>query len=170
MELIDRKHPAFILNLQTMNFLLTCFFVLIVSISASAQPGNDFKLPQTWEKDFIISLSFSGSMRGGSTDITCTYDSCKYVSSLFDKGPKEKKYLLKEADRTAILKKLQELKADEIKAESGMQAVDDGWSQSICLGFYCIEGGTSAEMSEKDKHQFHEVYNYLEEFAMKKRR
>lgn len=151
-----------------MNTLLTSVFILMASFSASAQLGNDFKLPQTWEKDFTITLSFHSSMSGSKTNIKFTHDSVKYLSSSRSKGPKEKTYLLKEADRIAILKKLQELKADQIKSESGIRVVNDGWSQSICFNSHCIEGGSSVEMNEKNKNQFLDAYRYLEEFAIKK--
>jgi hypothetical protein len=77
---------------------------------------------------------------------------------------------MKKADHVAILNKLNALKADQIKSEGSVHAVHDGWSQSICFGFYCIEGGTSAEMSEKNKNPFLEAYRYLEAFAINRSR
>lgn len=126
-------------------------------------------MPETWEKDFTIALSYRGSMSGGKTDLKITFDSCTYfVHSDHTKKPKLKRCVMKEADRIAILKKLKELKADQIKSESKMHTFRDGWSQSFCLGSYCVEGGTSVEMSEENKNQFLITYRYLEEFAIKK--
>lgn len=138
--------------------------------SAVAQIGSDFSLPAKWEKEFTITLSYHGSMSGSSTEIRFTYDSCIYKNSSRTGKPVSRIYLLKESDRVAILAKLHELKADKIKSEHSIHAVYDGWSQSICFNLHCIEGGTSAEMSEEDKNQFLDTYRYLEEFAMKKRR
>jgi len=99
-----------------------------------------------------------------------TFDSCTYVSESRTKKPTLSTYKMKEADRVAILKKLIELKVDQIKSEGSVHAVRDGWSQSVCFGGYCIEGGTSAEMSAKDKNLFLDAYRYLEEFAIIKAR
>lgn len=148
--------------------LLLPFFVL--GFSAFGQI-NDFKLPETWANDFVIALSYRSSMSGGKTEITFTFDSCTYISqSHHSKKPSSGTFKLQEADRVTILKKLKALKADQIKSEDGMHAVRDGWSQSICFGSHCIEGGTSVEMSEEDKNQFLEMYSYLEDFAMNKKK
>lgn len=136
--------------------------------SATAQIDSDFELPEKWERDFTITLSYHSSMGGGSTDIRFTYDSCIYKSSSRTGKPVSRVYLLKESDRVAILAKLHELKADRIKSEHSMHPVRDGWSQSICFNVHCIDGGTSAEMNEENKNRFLDAYRYLEEFAMKK--
>lgn len=149
---------------------LFSLLLMFTSLSTRAQIGDDFKLPEAWAKDFTISLSYHSSMSGGKTAVKFTFDSCAYVSESGTKKPKLRTYKMKEADRVAILKKLTELKVDQIKSEGSVHAVRDGWSQSICVGFHCIEGGTSAEMSEKDKNLFLDAYRYLEEFAIKKAR
>jgi len=145
--------------------------LIFLNFSASAQIGDDFKLPETWAKDFAISLSYHSSMSGGKTEIKFTFDSCTYLNQdSHVKKIKLKTYRMKNADRVTILKKLTELKVDQIKLEGTVHAVRDGWSQSICFRFHCIEGGTSAEMSENDKNLFLEAYRYLEDFAIKKSR
>lgn len=150
-------------------FSLMC--IVFASFSAFGQLGGDFKLPETWGKDFVITLSYHSSMSGGKTDVKFTFDSCTYTNqSHHSKKPKARKFKMKEADRVAILKRLAELNVDQIKSEHSMHAVHDGWSQSICFGTYCIEGGTSAEMSDTDKNQFLEAYRYLEEYAMIKKK
>ena len=150
---------------------LSALLIFTFSLSAAAQIGDDFKLPEAWAKDFVITLSFHSSMSGGKTDVKFTFDSCTYLNQAsHSKKPKLRTYRLKTADRAAILKKLAELKADQIKSESSVHAVHDGWSQSICFNVHCIEGGTSAEMSENEKNLFLEAYRYLEEFAIKKAR
>lgn len=156
--------------------VITFFFLFVtssmLSLSTFAQIGGDVKLPETWAKDFIIMLSYHSSMSGTKTTVKFTFDSCTYQSvsnlKMRKRDNKLHVYKLKAADRIAILKKLQELKVDKIKSEHGVHAVHDGWSQSICFGFNCIEGGTSAEMSEDDKNQFLTAYRFLEEFAIKK--
>lgn len=62
---------------------------------------------------------------------------------------------------------MHELKVDKIRSEMSMRVVNDGWSRSICFGLHCIEGGTSAEMSDHDKNQFLSAYGYLENYALK---
>ena len=142
---------------------------LLSSVSGFGQLKSDFKIPNTWEKDFVITLLYHGSMSGGKTEIKITYDSCIYMNqSHHSKKPEHGTYKMKEADRVAILKKLKALKADEIKSEHSIYPVRDGWSQSICFGLYCIEGGTSAEMSDEHENQFLDAYRFLEEFSAKK--
>lgn len=151
--------------------LVSGLFFLLITFTAFSQLEDDFKLPESWAKDFVITLSYHSSMSGGKTEIKFTLDSCMYLNQAsHSKKPKLRTYKMKEADRVAILKKLAELKADQIKSESSVHAVHDGWSQSICFGFHCVEGGTSAEMSEKDKNMFLDTYQYLEELAIKKTR
>lgn len=160
-------------NLRGMKMIKTVFglIFLLNSVSGFGQLGDDFKMPETWEKDFVITLSYHSSMSGGKTEIKFTFDSCTYMNqSHHSKKPKHGSYKMKETDRIAILKKLKELKADRIKSERSIHAVYDGWSQSICFGLYCIEGGTSTEMSNEDKNQFLTAFGYLEEFAAKKAR
>jgi hypothetical protein len=74
-----------------------------------------------------------------------------------------------EADRAEILKKMYELKVDKIKSEMTIAAVDDGWSSSLSLGSYWIEGGTSAKMNDKDKGIFSAACVFLQDFAKRKR-
>jgi len=155
-------------NTNDMKTLLTLSIVLFINITAMAQFGEVFKLPAAWTKDFTFELSHTGSMSGGSSRIKFTYDSVIYNVANRQKGPKIKKYLLKEKDRNEILAKLREFKVDRIKSESSMVPVHDGWSHSLCFGFHCIEGGSGAEMSETDKNLFLDASRYLEDFADKK--
>ncbi len=154
-----------------MKRLIFVFALAVLASEAFAQLGDPFRLPGTWTKDFTITLAYHGSMSGSYTDVRFTYDSAIYKGSSNHDKPVLRVYLLKESDRAEILKKLHELRADEIRSKSGTYVVNDGWSQSICYNsFHCVDGGTSAEMSEEDKNRFEAVYRYLEEWAMKKRR
>jgi hypothetical protein len=54
---------------------------MLISLSTSAQIGDDFKLPETWTKDFTISLSYHGSMSGGKTDVNV------YIRFLYIRKP-----------------------------------------------------------------------------------
>ncbi len=151
-----------------MKVSLISIFILFSSLQVSAQIGDDFKLPKTWTKDFIISLSYSGSMDGSNTKLTFTHDSCTYIRNSVMNPSKSNVYLLTESDRVAILKKLQELKVDTTHSEANIDPVNDGWSILMCFGFHCIDGGTSARMSDHDKDVFSTAYGYLEEFAVRK--
>lgn len=153
-----------------MRKFLVLFIVTLVSQQASAQTGNGAKLPKTWTKDFFITLSFGGSMDGSRTDLRYTYDSCIYVRNSGMKAAKKDSFILTESDRTDILKRLHEMKVDKIRSEMSVSAVDDGWSISMCFGSRCVEGGTSAKMTDSDKDVFSNAYGYLEEYAMKKTR
>ena len=153
-----------------MKVCIIFILVVLTALHASAQLNTDVNLPDTWTKDFTITLSHSGSMDGSKSEIIFTYDSCKYKGNVGMKAPTRRAFLLSEADRVEIFKKLHEWKVDKIKSESSVVPVNDGWSQSICFGFHCIEGGTSAVLSTQDKDQFYSAYNYLEEFATRKRK
>lgn len=145
-----------------MKTLFALIFIVLLSVCCSAQPGNGFQLPGSWDRDFIISLSFSASMSGGYTRVRFTYDSCIYESSSGHKKPITKIHLMKQQDREAILYKLRELRVESIRSKGGVYAVHDGWSESVCFGFHCIEAGPGAEMSDKHREMFSSVYQYLE--------
>lgn len=151
--------------------LSATLILILVVLSAKGQPGESFKLPDTWAKDFVITLSYHSSMSGGKTEVKFTYDSCVYFTrQSHDKKPRTYTNKITASDRAAILRKLAALNIDQVKSESGVHAVHDGWSQTICFGFHCLDGGTSAEMSEQDKNTFLDAYRYLEEFAGKKKK
>jgi hypothetical protein len=126
------------------------------------------KLPSEWDKFFVISVSHTGSMSGGSSHVTFTHDSCKYVTSSLDAPSKEKKFPLSQADRSKILQKMQELKVGSIKAGMSIAVQSDGWSDMLCYGGHCIEGGSASVMSEKDKGIFSTACRYLEGIAINK--
>jgi hypothetical protein len=132
--------------------------------------ANQAQVPDQWNPEFTITLSYSGGMRGGSTHIEFTYDQCVFNSTPSHDG-KAKKHIFKmtETKRAEILAKMRSLQVDSIKSESRMYPVNDGWSKSICFKTYCIEGGTSAEMSEEDKNRFLEAFNYLQQYAFRKK-
>lgn len=143
----------------------------LIAVTSKGQVSGNYTLPETWTEDFVITLSYYSSMSGGKTELKLTFDSCIYFNQSFHtENPSQGYYPMKAADRVAILKKLKELKADQIKSESSVHVVRDGWSQSICFNSYCIDGGTSSEMSEQDKNLFLDAYRYLETFVMKKTR
>lgn len=148
-----------------MKLIVIPFFILLVSLQVSAQLDKNFKLPKTWTKDFVISLSFTGSMDGSRSDLTFTYDSCKYVRNSGMHAPKKSAYLLSENDRITILKKMQELKVDKIHSKMSLSPVYDGWSMLLCFGGHCIQSGPSVQMNEKDKNIFATAFAYLEGYA-----
>lgn len=151
-----------------MSFSCTSILALVLHLANTERTNSDVTLPKTWTKDFIITVSYTGSMDGSATSITFTFDSCKYVQKSGMKPKKENSFVLTDADRAEILKQLHAFKVDKIRSEIKISPVDDGWSTLICFGNRCIEGGTSAAMSDADKEQFNRVYDYLEGFAAKR--
>ena len=145
----------------------TIFFSTMILLVAMPLFGQrDSFLPKQWGKNFVISTSHTGSMSGGSSRLTFTYDSCKYVSSSLEDAPKVKKFALSQADRDEILKKMHDLKADKIKAGLSIGVQNDGWSNLLCFSGHCIEGGSASQMTDKDKEIFLLVCGYLETFAI----
>lgn len=143
--------------------MLTSSIIVLCIVFASGMTAPE--LPETWTKDFAITLSYSGSMDGSSTHITFTYDTCTYARQTGMTKHEQGTFVLTEADRKEILKKLHELKVDKIRSETNMIPVKDGWSTSLCFGTHCVEAGTSAKISDQDKEIFSQAYDYLENFA-----
>ena len=151
-------------------FLVPYLLIVLNQLNANLLPVNEFELPKTWTKDFTISYSFSGSMDGSRTKLTFSYDSCNYTIQPGMESPKTGVFAMTEALRVEILKKMHELKMNKIKSEMRIAAVDDGWSESLCLGSHWIEGGTSAKMSDKDKGIFAVACRYLQDLVEKKKK
>ncbi|NOT77167.1 MAG: hypothetical protein HOP08_19765 [Cyclobacteriaceae bacterium] len=145
---------------------MTTFLIALTGFISMASSLFSLELPKTWEKDFTIDVSYHGSMSGGRTSIKFTYDSCIYITDSNQAPKKTRAYLLTQKDRDAILGKLRSLKIDKIDTKKEFVAVHDGWSQSICFGFHCIEGGTSVELTDEDKSTFLTAYAFLEQFAI----
>ncbi len=115
----------------------------------------DSSLHKQWDKTFVISSSHTGSMSGGSSHLTFTYDSCNYLTDSLQKPPTKKKFALSPTDRDAILKKMRDLKVDKInEGLLSLSVQHDGWSNLLCLGGHCVEGGSASKMTEKDKGIF----------------
>lgn len=144
----------------------TTLFSFIILLSAMNLFGqSNYKLPKEWDKSFVIRVSHTGSMSGGSSHVTFTHDSCKYeVNSLRDASEK-KTFLLTQQDREMILAKMKELKVEKVKPEVRYGTQHDGWSTQLCFGWHCIEGGSAAKMSDKNKGIFVDACSFLEEFA-----
>ncbi len=132
------------------------------------QSFNHSKLPDTWEKDFTIKYIFGGSMDGSSTNLVFTYDSCSYQHNTGRTKPVAKKFALTAKDRESILKELKRLQADQIHSTPGVVAVYDGWNSSLQMGDLYVNGGTSADMSDRDKGVYSDACNFLVEFAISK--
>jgi hypothetical protein len=138
--------------------------LIVIPIVSQAQ------IPDQWNPEFTITLSYSGSMRGGSTHIEFTYDQCVFKSVPdLDRKARNHSFKMTEAKRAEILAKMRALQVDSIKSQPNMYAVNDGWSKSICFKTYCIEGGTSAELSDGDKNRFQDAFNYLQQYAYRKK-
>jgi hypothetical protein len=142
-----------------------------IILLASAQlfgQGNSFDLPKEWDKTFIISVSHTGSMSGGSSHLRFTYDSCLLVINSNQGPPAKKTFALSQKDRVEILKKMNELNVEKIKEGLSFTVQNDGWSNLLCFSGHCIEGGSASKMSEKDKDRFLTACGYLERFAADK--
>ena len=139
--------------------------LLIVLSHFNNVPMNKNELPKTWTKDFTITYSFNNTMGESRTELTISWDSCKYERTSRVNGHKKGVYVMTEADRIAILEKMRELKVNKIRSEMSMATVYDGWSESLSLGSHFIHGGVSAKMKEKDKEIFVLAHTYLTGFA-----
>lgn len=137
-------------------------------VAHSLAIAQDHKLPATWGKDFVIKFAYTGSMDGSQTQGRITYDSCTISYQAGHKAGVKGYYKMKESDRVAILKKLHEFKADQIKSENTKAPVDDGYSKYVLIGDFGISGGSQFEMKEDDRMRFGEVYAFLEGFALRK--
>ena len=107
-------------------------------------------------------------MDGSRTSGKMTYDSCIIIYQAGQKAPVRGTYLMKENDRNAILKKLQEFKAEKIQSTAKHVTVSDGYSRLIRIGDIYVSNGPAFEMTEDSRLRFGEVYHYLEGFALKK--
>lgn len=129
--------------------------------------GQGTAVLKQWDKTFVVAISHTGSMSGGSSRATFTYDSCTYVSTSLDDSPTKKKFALTQGNREEILKKLHELKVDKITPGFAIAAENDGWSTLLCFGAHCIEGGSASRLTDQDKDRFLTAYRFLEDFATK---
>ena len=150
------------------NFLVPYLFIVLNHLNSNNVPMNEFELPKTWTKDFTISYTFSGSMDGSRIELNFSYDSCSYKVQRRVNAPKTGAFSMTEANRAEILKKMHELKVNTIKSEVSIHPVDDGHSETLCFGYHCISGGTSATMSEKHGEIFSNAHIYLAGFVEKK--
>ncbi len=153
-----------------MNASIVSILIFAASLRVSAQITENAKLPDTWTKNFVIRVSYSGSMDGSRTDLTFTYDSCKYIRKSGMKAPETSVFALTESNRAEILKKLKELKVADVKSEVSPAPVNDGWLTSMCFGNICMSEGPTIRMSDHDKEVFSNAYGFLESFAEKKTR
>src|SRR5688572_24134064 len=110
-----------------MTSFLVPLIVVLSHMNVNA-PMTEFDLPKTWTKDFTISYSYSGSMDGSRTELKMTYDSCRYTVQQGMKAPKTGAFLMTEAGRAEILKKMHDLKVNTIKSKASMHPVNDGHS------------------------------------------
>ena len=144
--------------------------LLLLSISTNAVSQFNFTFPDQWTKDFRVEVSGKGGMRDTETSIRFTYDSCVFMNRV-DSDIRKNAFVVTDKQRSEIFEMLKKLKSDPIG--SVVVTLDKG-SSSIVLrngdGIFAVTDDTD---NEEIKRDFHEVYNYLVEFAMpngKKRR
>lgn len=164
MEFAEPSHLIY--KTRFMKSIFTIMITLCASMEAISQ--TDQKLPTQWHKDFVIEFSYTGSMSGDRTKGRITYDSCILDYQSGHTRSTKGTYLMKEADRITILKKLHALKPETIKGETERAPVDDGWDKSLRLGDIWLSGGTSVKMADDDRARFKEAFDYVEDFALQK--
>ncbi|MBX2898525.1 MAG: hypothetical protein KF775_02685 [Cyclobacteriaceae bacterium] len=100
--------------------------------------------------------------------IEYTYEQCTYQQESLEGKPLRHSFPLTEAMREEILARMQALKVENIKsdADAKPKVVDDGWSEVLCVGTHCVEGGTRGDLSQADKAIFLEAVDYLQQFAV----
>ena len=132
---------------------------------------STFKIPDKWEKDFKITISRRGGMRGEPYEIIYSYDSCKYVTA-YGINDTEKYYLMKEADRVEIIKRLKEFKTNDIKTEDSHGISYDKGSTGICLAdktqLFCVSDSQGSEIKEESRASFRDSFDFLYDFGVKK--
>lgn len=150
------------------SFSALYLLIVLSHLNINNVPMNKNELPKTWTKEFTISYSFKNIMGESRTDLTISYDSCKYERYSRMNGHKKGVYVMTEVDRVEILEKMRELKVNKIKSEMRMEIVRDGWSESLSLGSHWIQGGSSGKMKDGDKDIFVLAHSWLTSFAERK--
>lgn len=136
----------------------------IITTGLFGQDSNLRKLPEAWEKDFTITVSFFGSMDGSYAKIVFTCDSCVYDSYYRVGGPQNGAIALTEKNRKEILQFLKKSGAEKFTSQIILAGVHDGWSQSICFTGFCMQDGTTFKTDDANRKLFQQVYDYLEKF------
>lgn len=156
-----------------MRTLIHSIIILIVQglISNCSAPGSSggFQLPDEWTPDFTIDLYTGGGMQERSTTITYTFDSCKYIDRNGTVATTHA-FALTAADRKDILKKMHDLKADQLKSVKDNSATQDKESTSLCFQFkteFCLEDGAATSIQKEDLSNFSDACRYLTLFAVK---
>lgn len=99
------------------SFSVLSLLIVLSHLNINNVPVNKNELPKTWTKDFTIIYSFKNIMGESRTELTISYDSCKYERDSRVNGHKKGVYVMTEADRIEILEKMRELKANKIRNE-----------------------------------------------------
>ena len=146
-------------------------FFLSISVPV-ARGDTTFIIPEKWKKDFRITISQKGAMRGVPYEIIFTYDSCRYLTA-YGINDSEKYYLMKEADRLLILKKLKDYKTNKIKSESNHLGITyDKGSTGLCLQYkshlFCVFDSQGSEIKEESRGDFRDTFDFLYDFGIKK--
>jgi hypothetical protein len=150
-------------------------FHFLISLTVLMNLFSSFRssgtqLPATWDKNFTLSLSLHGSLSGGHVQVSFGYNSCEYEFFSVREAPVKGSFALTASQRNAILKKLKACQLDEIKSDQLLRPGKDGWSSTIYYGLHCVEGGSFSGLSDRDRNNFHEAYQYLEALVWKKAR
>ncbi len=159
-----------------MNLTHTTFiFILLLMVSSCMTPAPESVenkvLPTTWSKDFSIYLYTGGGMQNESMTINFTYDSCKYVEK---KGDEKKiiAFALTDLQRTEILEKMKSLQVDKIISKKTEDIAYDKESSDLCFHWkteFCLSDGATSEIVEKDVPNYSAAYQYLSNFAQRKK-
>ncbi len=148
-------------------FILSYFF-----IACAIAPKKEYKLPNTWDKNFSITLYEGGGMAYESTNILFSLDSCKYVQ--MNNGVyKIKRFKLSAKEREEVLLKLNSFNVGTIETAKVQGLIHDKETNQICFitkpqSQYCIETGATTQIKEKYQQNFNLTYSYLTALAISK--
>ena len=142
------------------HFLILIFFSLITSIKVMSQ--FNFTFPEKWTKDFKVEVTDNGGMLDHELSIRITYDSVIYTNRVQSKKEKNS-FTLNEKQRTEIFAQLKKLKSDPIG--SVVVTLDKGTSTIELHNSNGIFAASDDTDNEEIRRDFHEVFNYLVNFA-----
>lgn len=143
--------------------------LLVLGFVSCADKKSDSGLPDTWTKDFAISLYSGGGMQDAATNIDFTYDSC--ISNVRVGSDKKKtSFALTKEMRTDILNKMKVLKAEQIRSIEEEITLDKG-TDRMCFNTdakeICFSESASEQIHKDDRTRFAEAWGYLSDLAKK---
>ncbi len=153
-----------------MKLFIACLMIgcLFISCADTSMKEKTKGVPESWGKDFTISLYTGGGMLNESSKVEYTHDSCVHIEQK-NEEIKRKGFALTEADRSTILNRLRELSFYDIKEDTTHHAIIyDKETVNICMynaEEFCVSEGSIAETDKKGMEHFSAAYRFLFDFA-----